>query len=196
MEKKKEILKKSLEREYVIPLRANWKKVPRYKRANKAIKTIKEFLVRHMKVYDRNLNKIKIDGYLNEFIWFRGIKKPPAKVRVIVKKEEGENELVQVRLKELPKKLNFKKIREDKLELLSKEKIEKKKAEKKEVEPKEEEKVPSESKQESVEEKKEKKASVIEEGKIRAKEDAKKTKHTRGGKQKEQKFPKRKSLAK
>jgi len=196
MEKKKEILKPGLEREYIIPLRANWKKVPRYKRANKAIKTIKEFLVKHMKVYDRNLNKIKIDNYLNEFVWFRGIKKPPAKVHIIAKKEEGENGLINVRLKELPKKLNFKKIRADKFELLSKEKVEKKKAEKKEEESKKEEKLVSESKQESAEEKKEKKESTIEEGKMRAKEDAKKTKHMKGGKQKQKTQPHRKALAK
>ena len=49
-----------IEREYVIPLRIKWKNVPRYKKTNKAIRTIKEFLVRHMKIRDRDLNKIKI----------------------------------------------------------------------------------------------------------------------------------------
>jgi len=69
-----------IEREYVIPLRVEWVKVPRYKRANKAITAIRKFLMRHMKIYDKDEKKIKIDGYLNEFVWFRGIKKPPAKI--------------------------------------------------------------------------------------------------------------------
>ena len=77
-----------LEREYVIPLRNQWKRVPRYKRANKAIKAIKEFLAKHMKVENRDLKKIKVDTYLNEEVWFRGIKKPPAKIKIKAKKKQ------------------------------------------------------------------------------------------------------------
>ena len=61
----KEESKIILEREYTIPLRKEWRKVPEYKRANKAAKAIKEFMVRHMKNYDRDLKKIKIDILLN-----------------------------------------------------------------------------------------------------------------------------------
>src|SRR3989338_11580624 len=75
-----------LEREYIIPLRREWLKVPRYKRASKAIKAIKQFLARHMKVEDRDVRKVKLDKFLNEEIWFRGIKKPPAKIKVKVRK--------------------------------------------------------------------------------------------------------------
>ena len=82
MAKKTKEKTETIEREYNIPLRRKFQKTPRYKKANKAIKTIKEFLVRHMTIRDRDLKKIKIDKYLNEFVWFRGIKKPPAKVRV------------------------------------------------------------------------------------------------------------------
>ena len=53
----KKIITEKLEREYVIPLRVQWKKVPRYKRAAKATKAIKEFLAKHMKVKDRDINK-------------------------------------------------------------------------------------------------------------------------------------------
>ena len=114
-----------IEREYIIPLRFSWRKVPRYKRANKAIKTIKEFLTKHMKIYDRDLKKIKIDNYLNEFVWFRGIKKPPAKVKIkaVKSKDMDGNDIVRVRLSELPEKLRFKKNREEKLENLAKEKL-------------------------------------------------------------------------
>ena len=64
-----------------------------------------------MKVYDRDLNKIKIDKYLNEYLWFRGIRKPPYKVTVKAKKE---GDFVKVELADLPDKLKFKKAREEK----------------------------------------------------------------------------------
>ena len=80
---------KKLEREYVIPLRREWLKVPEYKRANKAVKAIKEFLVRHMKVYDRDLRKVKIDILLNNELRFRGMRKPPARIKVKAKKKDN-----------------------------------------------------------------------------------------------------------
>ena len=61
-----EIKTEKLEREYIIPLRREINKVPRYRKTEKAIKAIKKFLARHMKIRDRDLNKIKIDRYLNE----------------------------------------------------------------------------------------------------------------------------------
>jgi large subunit ribosomal protein L31e len=87
VEKNKKMAKETkptekIEREYTIPLRHRWKIVPTYKRANKAVKAIKEFLVRHMKIRDRDLDKIKVDKYLNEAIWARGIKHPPSKIKV------------------------------------------------------------------------------------------------------------------
>ncbi len=114
-----------LEREYVIPLRRKWNRVPRYKRANKAIKAIKEFLVRHMRIRDRELEKIKIDKYLNEAVWFKGIRKPPIKIRVKAIKEGG---IVRVELAELPNKLKFKKARLEKREQKALEVVTKKKA--------------------------------------------------------------------
>src|SRR3990167_10671469 len=98
----KKIETKKTEREYVIPLREKCRPVARYKKTNKAVKTIKEFLVRHMKIYDRDLKKIKIDRHLNEFLWFRGIRKPPYKVKV---KAIKEGEIVRVELFEIPDKL-------------------------------------------------------------------------------------------
>lgn len=100
-----------MEKEYVIPLRERCRPVPRYKKTPKAIKTVKEFLARHMKVYDRDLNKIKLDKYTNEFLWARGIKNPPHKVKV---KAVKEGDIVRVSLVDLPNKLKFKKIREEK----------------------------------------------------------------------------------
>src|SRR3989344_5060271 len=109
-DKKTEIQTEKIEREYIIPLRKEWMKVPRYKKAKKAVKAIREFLARHMKIRDRDLKKIKIDRYLNEEIWFRGIKNPPAKIKV---KAIKEGEIVRAELSEMPEKLKFKKLREE-----------------------------------------------------------------------------------
>ncbi len=100
-----------IEREYTIPLREGSRPVPRYKKTPKAVKTIKEFLVRHMKIRDRDLKKIKIDMDLNEVLWKRGIKKHPHKIKVKVVKE---GDIVRVYAIDVPDKQKFRKIREDK----------------------------------------------------------------------------------
>jgi large subunit ribosomal protein L31e len=187
MAKKTETKTEKLEREYVIPLRNKWKRVPRYKRANKAIKAIKEFVAKHMKIRDRDLKKIKVDKYLNEEVWFRGIKKPPARIKV---KAVKEGEIVTVELFEMHKNLKFKKAREEKREKKSIE-IAEGKAKKEE---KPEEKV-EEKTEEKKEEEKEKKAAVVEAGQKMEKESAKKVKHqTKQSKQ--PKRQQRKTLAK
>lgn len=167
-----------LEREYIIPLRKEWKNVPRYKRANKAIKAIKEFLARHMKLRDRDLKKIRIDKYLNEEIWFRGIKKPPSRIKVKAVKEE---DIVKVELAEMPQVLKFKKAREEKREQKAAEmaegKVKAAEKEKEKVEEKTEEKPEEKTEEEKKEEAKEKKAAVVESGQKMEKEIAKKAKH-------------------
>ena len=106
---------KILEREYIVPLRKGAQKVPRYKRAKKAIKVLKQFLAKHMKVENRDISKVKIDRYLNQEIWFRGIKKPPAKIKVkAVKTSEG---IVHVELAEIPDKVKFDILKEQKSKL-------------------------------------------------------------------------------
>lgn len=106
MAKKEQEPKTILEREYIIPLRREWLKVPEYKRANKAVKALKQFIVRHMKVYDRDLKKVKIDILLNNELRFRGMRKPPIKIKV--KAEKKDNGLVFVRLSEIPKVIQYK----------------------------------------------------------------------------------------
>ena len=98
-----------LEREYTVPLRREWLKVPKHKRANKATKALKQFIVRHMKVYDRDLRKIKVDIYLNNEIRFRGMRKPPCKIKVIAKKYDDDN--VRVELVKIPKYIEFLKLK-------------------------------------------------------------------------------------
>ncbi len=75
----------SNERVYTIPLKRKVKKTAIYKRTPKAIKTIKEFLKKHMKS-----NEVKLSKELNETIWSRGIKHPPSKIKVkAIKNETG-----------------------------------------------------------------------------------------------------------
>jgi large subunit ribosomal protein L31e len=126
MAKKTEAKIEKIEREYIIPLRKKVKIVPRYKKTNKAVRTIKEFLVRHMKIRDRDLKKVKIDKYLNEFLWHQGIRHPPVRVKVKAIKE-GEIVRVELAESEVPAKLKFKKLREEKITKKSKEIIESKK---------------------------------------------------------------------
>jgi len=139
--------KVTFEREYIVPLRSGWLKVPGYKRATKAVKTLKEFMVRHMKVYDRDLRKIKVDVLVNNEIRFRGMKHPPASIKVkAIKYENGE---VAVKLVELPKHIEFELARKAKkeAEMIAKEKA--KPEEAKKTEEKKEETKDSEEKEEA-----------------------------------------------
>jgi large subunit ribosomal protein L31e len=101
----------TLEREYTIPLRYKGRAVPRYKKTPKAVKTVKEFLVKHMGIRDRDLNKIKLDMHLNEALWHRGIKNPIHKIKV---KAVKEGDIVRVYAVDLPTSIHYKKIRADK----------------------------------------------------------------------------------
>ncbi|OYT61407.1 MAG: 50S ribosomal protein L31e [Thermofilum sp. ex4484_15] len=65
---------------YTIPLRYAYF-VPRPKRANKAIKLIREFVRRHLKV-----ERVVIGNDVNEKIWERNRERPPRRIKVKVKK--------------------------------------------------------------------------------------------------------------
>ena len=154
----------ALEREYVIPLRKEWRKVANYRRAGRAAKAIKKFIAKHMKVADRDVDNVKLDRYLNQEIWFRGRQRPPAKIKVRARKE---GDIVKVELAELPDHWKFVKQKAERKHKPS----EKPKAqsEKKEVEEKTEEEKKSEI---------EKEKSVAEVRALEAKQDAKVAKHT------------------
>ncbi|WP_406661252.1 50S ribosomal protein L31e [Methanolobus sp. ZRKC3] len=80
------------EQVYTIPLRAA-KIAPRWKRSHKAVKVIRAYLIKHMKVAPE---QVKIDKTVNEKVWERGSEKPPSSIRVRAAKfEDGE---VQVEL--------------------------------------------------------------------------------------------------
>lgn len=78
------------ERTYVIPLRYAYF-VPRPKRANKAIKIIREFVKRHLKV-----EEVLIGDDVNKKVWERNREKPPRRIKVKVKKVDEET--AEVRL--------------------------------------------------------------------------------------------------
>lgn len=65
-----------------------------------------------MKVYDRDLRKIKTEIDLNNEIRFRGMKKPPAKIRV--KAIKLDNGVVKVELVDIPAHIKFKRLRQEK----------------------------------------------------------------------------------
>ncbi|MDW8048823.1 MAG: 50S ribosomal protein L31e [Nitrososphaerota archaeon] len=71
------------ERVYTVPLRRAWL-APRNVRSEKATRTLREFIMKHMKT---GINSIKITNEVNEKIWSRGIQKPPRKIRVRVEKD-------------------------------------------------------------------------------------------------------------
>lgn len=102
-EKNKEVIE--LEREYIVPLKKGVLNVPHYRRAKKAVRVLKEFIAQHMKVRDRDLNKIKIDMYLNNELWFKGIKKPANKIKVKAKKIDG---IVYVELADISETVGYK----------------------------------------------------------------------------------------
>ena len=73
------------ERIYVVPIRKVKKIVPRWKRAPRAARFVREFIAKHTKA-----DEVIIGTDVNEKIWERGIEKPPSKLRVKVTIEERE----------------------------------------------------------------------------------------------------------
>jgi large subunit ribosomal protein L31e len=81
--KKKEEKKVVLERAYVVPLRKEWLKAPRWNRTKKAVKALKEFVKKHMKAVE-----VKLGKHINKELWKHGIKNPPHKVKVNCSKDD------------------------------------------------------------------------------------------------------------
>lgn len=169
------------EREYVIPLRRFWRNVPQYERTGKAIKAIKIFVAKHMKVEDRDVKNVKLDVYFNNEVWFRGRANPPAKIKVKVKKD---GELVHVTFAETPKFVEHLKKQHAKIHKAAEKPVEAPVSEKKEDSRTEEQK-----KEES-----EKEKAVAEVGLKEAKMQAKADKHVT--KVEKQQHPQRMALKK
>ncbi|UCD04468.1 MAG: 50S ribosomal protein L31e [Candidatus Woesearchaeota archaeon] len=145
------------ERIYNVPLRNNWKKVPKWRRSKRASTHLREFLLKHT-----NAKEIKIGQFLNEAIWKHGGENPPGKIKVKVTEDEDgvwKAELAELseRAKRIIKqKEELEKKRKKRLDILK----EKLKA------PEEEEKTEEEKKEE---EEKKKKAKVTKEQEMQLK---------------------------
>ncbi|MEK6948998.1 MAG: 50S ribosomal protein L31e [Nanoarchaeota archaeon] len=161
---KKEDSKKVLERVYNVPLRREFLKVPKWRRTEKAVKALKEFIAKHMKSED-----VRLGRYANKLLWEKGIKNPPHHIKVnAVKDNEG---IVRVELAELPPSAK----REiEKQKALEKGKEGKEKKEEKAAKEEQKAKKPEEIKAEKIEERveeakkeKEEKAKEIEKEEIK-----------------------------
>lgn len=75
------------ERIYTINLKKD--KRPRRYKTKRAINDIRDFAVRHMGDQDSTVANVKIDPEVADKIWEHGVAKPPAKIRVRIKKDAG-----------------------------------------------------------------------------------------------------------
>lgn len=99
--KKKEEFEEEIveERFYTIPLGKAWL-MPPNKRAPKAMRIIKDFVKRHMKLEARKesgdeeeseTRRLIVSNDVNEKVWSRGIEKPPRKIRIRAAKDKDGN---------------------------------------------------------------------------------------------------------
>jgi len=87
------------ERFYTVPLGKAWL-MPPNKRASKAMRIIKDFVKRHMKLEARKegaeeeeseTKRLVVSNEVNEKVWSRGIEKPPRKIRIRATKDKDGN---------------------------------------------------------------------------------------------------------
>lgn len=97
----------AVERTLTINIRKAVIKVPRYKRAKKAVTAVREHLRQHMKAAAES---IRIGKYLNLKLWEHGIKNPIHKITVVAKKDD--KGVVTAELPNIPvKKQNEKRLK-------------------------------------------------------------------------------------
>ena len=84
------------ERIYTVPLRKAWIAPPN-KRAPRAMRILKNFVVKHMKLEARmeegeeEPKRLIVSNEVNERIWRRGIEKPPRKIRIRAARDKEGN---------------------------------------------------------------------------------------------------------
>ena len=85
------------ERIYTIPLDRAWI-MPPNRRAPRAMRIIRSFIMKHMKVgvrkeegEEEEPKRLTISNEVNERVWGRGIEKPPRKIRVRATKDKEGN---------------------------------------------------------------------------------------------------------
>ncbi len=107
-----------LERVYNVPLRKKYQRAPRWKRTNRAVKALREFVLKNMKA-----KEVKIGKYSNLELWKHGIKNPPHHIKVVCKKDEEGIVKVEIegapeeKIKEAPKKAAKKPKKEEEVEI-------------------------------------------------------------------------------
>ena len=74
---------------FVVPIQKIKKRVPRWKRAPRAARFVREWIARHAKA-----DEVIIGTDVNEKIWERGAEKPPSRLRVKVVVEESEGKRI------------------------------------------------------------------------------------------------------
>ena len=83
--------------ELVVPLRKAWN-MTRFKRSPRAIKIIRNEVIRHLKVKEDE--EIWIDQAVNEAIWKNGIENPPRKIRLEITRHDEPDIPIEVKLVE------------------------------------------------------------------------------------------------
>jgi large subunit ribosomal protein L31e len=79
-----------VDRVHTVPLQKAYE-APPYRRAKVAIRLIREFAKRHMKA-----TEVKISEEVNLAIWSRGIRNPPRRIKLQMKRDE--DGIVEVKL--------------------------------------------------------------------------------------------------
>merc|ERR1719488_90899 len=74
-------------REFTVNLHKRLHKVSFKKRAPRAIKEIKKFVTKMMSTSD-----VRVDVYLNKFIWSKGVRNVPYRVRIQCARKRNEDE--------------------------------------------------------------------------------------------------------
>jgi len=106
-----------LERIYNIPLRKKYMLVPLWRRTDRAVSAVREFIAKNMKSSNVLLGK-----YLNMELWKHGMRNPPHHIKVICKKdEEGKVMAELVGAPEEGKKAPKKKAEDEEVEISVKE---------------------------------------------------------------------------
>jgi len=72
------------QKSFTIPLRKEFQQSAPLRRTPRAVKAVKAYLKRHCKVDD-----VRLGARLNESLWVRGVRHPPARVSVDVVVEDG-----------------------------------------------------------------------------------------------------------
>jgi large subunit ribosomal protein L31e len=99
--KKKEEEEIVEEKTYTVPLAKAFIMPPR-KRSPRAIRMLRAFVVKHMKIpsraeeEDEEPPKLTITPEVNEYVWGKGIEKPPRKIRVRATKDKEGNVTVHL----------------------------------------------------------------------------------------------------